>query len=111
MNLKKFVETNGEGLRQIIKVRHEELGQRISGSEPRSEEWTRLVRYNNCVHVLETEIRHVGENDKVYITEDLDAYKENVRLFESKELLNMYYVKIALTEKEVRAFIVYLAKY
>ena len=117
INSQMFEIVSGKDLRHIIEVKHEELGQRMNESKPKSDRWTKYVGYNNCLKVLENEIKHVQYDDKVYVTEDLESYEENVGLYDTfdavKPLLSMFYVKLtACSLKDgVRIFIVYFAKY
>ena len=117
INSQMFEIISGKDLRHIIEVKHEELGQRINESKPKSYSWTKYVGYNNCLKVLENEIKHVQYDDKVYVTEDMESYEKNVGVYETlgaaKSLLRMFYVKITACSlrNDVRFFIVYFAKY
>lgn len=117
INSQKFEMTNGEGLRHIIEVKHEELGQRISESKPKSRKWTKYCGYNNCLKVLENEIKDIRDDEVVCVTDDLKSYNLNVVPYQTFgaaiERLSMFYVKITVCnlKNKVRFFIVYLSKY
>lgn len=117
INSQMFEIVSGKDLRHIIEVKHEELGQRINESKPKSERWTKYVGYNNCLKVLENEIKHIRYNDVVCVTEDLASYEKNVGVYDTfgaaKPLLSMFYVKLTACnlKNDVRFFIVYFAKY
>jgi hypothetical protein len=111
INSQMFEIVSGKDLRHIIEVKHEELGQRINESKPKSESWTQYVGYNNCLKVLENEIKRIKDDDVVCVTEDLESYEKNVGA--AKPILSMFYVKLTACspKDDVRLFIVYFAKY
>ena len=117
INSQMFEIVRGKDLRHIIEVKHEELGLRINESKPKSERWTKYVGYNNCLKVLENEIKCIRYDDVVYVTEDLASYELNVSVYDAFNavipLLNMFYVKLTACKlkNNERLFIVYFAKY